>query len=357
MSLFTLRQDYIAPQSAPLGSTIRQELTRDFHLARIAIQLDFTVSAAAATITADGLLQLVKRVTLNVTDGGNSRNVLDISGIGLLEYAQQVAGGLGRGASAAIGKNATGTYRITYPIFLEEPRLSDPLASQFLLPLPRYISNPVLQIQMSSQTDIDSNGTPTFACSAINATIVLIKREVTIPDFVTWDWELAEITNSYSASGANQNYELQTPGSYTGLLIRSYSGLLTRGNNLIANGEIKLQSLGNVVRRFRPEHVEESNDLSKFGQMVGADNAGNNSPLFAGSYFMDFLTDNVGESASEMGSVFDTNILATTGARPQILADVNGGSNVRLSFVAHRVYGDLSMFKGRVRLAQALGKK
>lgn len=351
--LFTKRQDYITPVSTSLGATLRQELQRDFHLSRLYIQVDVTTSGAIATATADGLLGLIKRVTLNVTDGANSRNVVDCSGNGLLEYAQQITGGLGRGASIARLKTATGTYRITYPVFFEDPRLADPLASQFLLPLPRYISNPVLTIQMASQSDVDSNVSPTFAVSALNVSIITEKREVVIPNFTTWDWELAEITQNYSASGANQLYELQTPGSYTGFLIRSYVDLATRGNNLITNGEIKLQSLGNVVRRFRPEHVEEENDLSKFGQMVSADNAGNNSPMFSGSYFLDFLTDNVGESAADMGSVFDTNIIATSGARPQLLADVAGGTNVKLSFVAHRVFGDLTNFKLRTRLAAA----
>lgn len=350
MALFQKRQDYLAPISTTLGAQVRTELTRDFHIAKIFLVCDVVVSGAIATATADGLLGLINRVTLNVTDGSISRNPIDCSGRALIEYCQQACGGNDRYTLAAKDKLAIGTYKITYPIFFESPQLQDPFGSQLLLPAPRYNANPVLSIQVASQSQIDSNGTPTFAVSSLTITPVVVRREVNIANFNTWDAELVEITQNYTASGANQLYELQVPGNYASILMRMYTSAAARGNNLIANGEVKLQALSNVVRRFRPDHVEIENDFSRFGQMVNTDATGNNSPIFDGSYMLDFLSDNIGESVDDLGGVFDTNILATSGARAQILADVNGGAGVKISYLSHRIFGNLDAFKRRVAL-------
>jgi hypothetical protein len=72
---------------------------------------------------------------------------------------------------------------------------------------------------------------------------------------------------------------------------------------------------------------------------------------FTASYYLDFLTDKVGETGGDLGSVLDTNILQSSGARVQLLQDITGGATVQRKYVVHRIYGNLSALKfgGRIK--------
>lgn len=339
--LFQKRQDFVAQRTGVLiGAVLTQELTREFHCESIFIKLTAIVNGAIATATADGLLGLLKRVQLQISDGSRTRNFVDCSGRALIEYAYLALGVLDRGTWAAKDQTATATYTITYPIFAALPQISDPIGSAFLLPFPRFNSNPVLTLTIASQADIDSAATPTFTFSSLTVDILVNRRQVNIVDFPTLDHEFAESTVAYTASSAAQLYELQVPGSYTMIAMRAYTSATARGDVSTTGGEFKLQLLGNVIRRFHLLDIQQENDYSVAPQ--AATGAGS---FFTGLYALDFLTDRLGQDAGELGSVLDANVLAGVGARIQLLQDIAGAANVQIKYLTHRVFGDLSQLK------------
>jgi len=337
--IFTKRTDFLPEQTGiALGATIRQELTREFHIESIWVRLKVTPTAAMATANADALQNILQRVQLSVSDGARTRNVVDASGAGLLEFHQQIVGALDRSTAALIGTNpASGEKIFYYPIWFSHPQISDPVGSIFLLPAPRYNSNPVLTLTVSSQAQMDVNLTPTFAATC-KIQVIVNRRQVTSANWPTLDTEIAEYEQSYAATGNGQLYELQIPGSYTGLLLRDYTSTSARGSIQTAGGENKLQFLGTVLRRFQVENIMAENDVSV--NMYPA--TWNN---FGGLYYLDFLTDKVGEASADLGSVLDANILQTTGARLQLLQDITGGAGVKRKYLHHRVFGKLSALK------------
>jgi hypothetical protein len=337
--LFQKRQDFRPVRSGlALGGNYSEELTREFHIEALLIKVKATVSGAIATATADGLLGLLKSVTLTVSDGGVTRIPVNSSGRGLIEYFYQTAGALDRNTLLAKDKTTTGSVTITYPILFSNPQLSDPVSSVFLLPAPRFNSNPVLQLNFATQADVDSNNSPTFAVSALSYQVVVIRRVVNIANFPSYNCELAELAQSYPATGAGQLYELQNPGSYTGILLRTYTSATTRGDVSIANGEFKLQLLSTVLRRMTLEDLQIENDFSQFPY--------DTTKYFDGCYFLDFLTDRVGaDSDDTLGSILDANITSGSGARIQLLQDITGGAGVQIKYLSNRVFGDLRLLK------------
>jgi hypothetical protein len=338
--LFQKRQDFTATQTGlALGSTITFPITREFHVESIDLVIVATPSAAMATANADALQNIVNRVQLQISDGARTRNVVDVTGSGLIEYGMQTAGGLDRNTATNLGTNpSSGAKTLVYPIYCAHPQLDDPVGSTFLLPFPRYNSNPVLTVQFATQVQMDTNATPTFAVSALTAKIIVRRRQVNRANWPTLDWELAELSGAYPNTGNSQMYELQIPGSYTGVMMRDYQGLSTRGFIETTGGENKLQLLGTVLRRFTMSDLQLENDRSV--ELYPA--TWNN---ITGTAYLDFLSDKTGESSPDLGSVLDANILAASGARLQLLQDITGGSNYARRYLTHRVFGNLSALK------------
>ncbi|KAF0181396.1 MAG: hypothetical protein FD161_69 [Limisphaerales bacterium] len=352
--IFQKRTDFLPSSSGnALGSSVRFELTREFHIDSIYIRLTLTPTAVMATACADGIYNLLKRVTLKVSDGARTRSVVDATGRGLVEYARQILGGLNGGYDYNVGANGTSALTLVIPIFFAHPQIADPIGSAFLLPAPRYNNNPELTLQFGSQADMDVNGTPTFAVAAgITAQVIVHRREVNDPNFTTYDTELSEISYPFTSSGTNQLTELQVPGSYTGMLLRCFTSTSALGDISTSGGEFKLQALGNVLRRFQLAHVVEENDFSKFRPFTAsAASAGSVTYQTAGLYYQDFLTDRVGESVAELGSVLDTNYLMATGARLQLIGDIDGAANKKINILSHRIFGVLDRLKMRPKLA------
>lgn len=345
--LFPLRQDFSDTQSSlALGSSITFDITREFHIDHMFLQVSVTPSAAMATANPDSLQAIVKRVVLTVADGARTRNVIDMSGPALLEYYQNINGQLDYVTNTNIQTNpSSGAKVLYYPIPFALPNLDDPVASMLLLPTPRFNANPQLRVDIASQADMDVNATPTFAVSALSMRLIILRRAVLLKSWPTYDCELLETQQAYASSGRFA-YELQSPGSYTGILLRCYTSTTARGNVMTANGNFALELLGTQIRRFALLDNEMLNYLSKTPSAP----ATGLTAVFAGSYFMDFLSDKNGAQAGEMGSVLDANLPVTTGARLRLNQDITGGAGVQIKYVSHRIYGVLDNLKMLSRL-------
>jgi hypothetical protein len=340
--LFPKRVDFTPSQTHTIGSTVRFEITREFHIDSIYIVVKATPSAGSATNNPDAFPNLLNRVQLTVSDGAQNRNIVDVAGVSLLELANQWIGGLDRNTAALVGANpSSGAKTMVYPIFFSHPQLADPIGSVLLLPAPRFNSNPVLSLTFSTQAQMDTNATPTFAYGSGSVYLVINRRQVNRPDFPTFNTELAEIQTAYGSTGNAQLQEIQIPGSYTGILLKDYTDTTSatgRGSIQVANGENRLQLLGTVLRRFRVEDIQNENDYSV--RLYPATWS-----QFAGSFYLDFLSDKNGEVAGDLGSVLDGNILQASGSRIQLLQDITGGSNVVRKYVTHRIFGNLQKLK------------
>jgi len=333
-----------------LGSTTNFELTREFMLEGLMVRVDFNLATVAATMGPDGLHNIVKRIQLKTADGSQNRIVVDVSGPGLLEYNRQVNSGTTldywkyRITGATV---ATGNYTLYFPIHFAHPQIADPLGSAFLLPANRFNNNPEVIVTLASQSEIDINGTPTFALNASNATVSIVewRRRVDIPDFATLNWELAESEVPYASAGRAE-YELPVPGAYTGLLLRSYTSASARGDLTLSTGtfpqqslgEFRIESLGQVIRRFRLPDLQAENQLSN-ADLEWAAVEGIN------GFYLDFLTDRFGGQVRELGSVLETNLLAGTGSRFRLIGDINGGTGVKMKYLHHRIFGNIADFK------------
>lgn len=337
--LFQKRTDYSATQTGlALGQTITFPITREFHVEKITLVVSVTPTAAQATANADGLNAIVNKMQLSVSDGARTRNVVDVSGPGLLEYNWNVAG-LDRDTRTNFQTNpAAGAKILRYEIHCSHPQVEDPVGSTMLLPFPRYNSNPVLSVTFATQAQMDTNVAPTFAVGALTAKIIVHRRQVNRANWPTVDWELTENSVGYATTGNSQLYELQIPGSYTGILLRDYQGLATRGFLETTGGENKLQLLGTVIRRFNCADVLAENDVSAALSPATWTNP-------TACAYLDFVSDKSGETGADLGSVLDANILAASGARLQLLQDITGGTNYMRKYVTHRVFGNLSALK------------
>lgn len=337
--LFQKRQDVSNPKTGnALGSSLNFEVSREFHIESIILQLSGTITAGAATMNTDGLAKLLKNVNVEVADGVTTRQPVNGSGSMLLENAVQQIGSLDADTAAALAiTTGTGAFSINYPIFFAPPQIKDPTRSLFLLPAPRYTSNIQVNIDIASQAEIDTNGSATFAASAgITARLVINRRVVSVPRFPTFDTELKESLHEFSSSASNQSMELDVPGSYLGLLLRSYVKTTgARGDITLSNGYFRLEALGQVLRRARLADWAVENDFTAYNDR------------FTGSYYMDFLTDTNGAAVDELSSVLDANIYASTGAKLNLIGDIDGGTSAKIYVVSHRVFGDLRQLKLR----------
>jgi hypothetical protein len=358
--LFPKRQDYLGPFSGvALGDIIQKEITREFLIDSIDIVCVVTVGTAMATPNPDGLMAILKRITLQVTDGARNRNVVDVSGPGLMEYNDRM-GAVDNASMAVAGGNpaAASVNQLTYHIPFRQLRMNDPEACYTLLPCNRYSSNPLLTLYFATQADIDQDASPDFALTDLTFYIVINRRQVGIDKWPIFDTELIESTQTYPAVQSGALFELPTPGSFAQVLCRGYAGAaptITRSFNVTANGDYKVQVLGTVLRRIQPTFLLSQNTQTRGNWFSGSvqllPNGSGGGTDGTGSVMFDFMSEQDGPTLGDYGSILDTNALIKTGARAQILVDVNGGTGVQIKYLWNRIYGNLAGMKAALKLA------
>lgn len=331
-----------------LGSSATIEITRDFFLDSLFVQIPVTYSLTNADLTSGGLYNVVKQLTLNVADGQSNRNCIQVSGFGAMRFAGQVLNGLDRQSlmgnpafmAASTVTPSVGTLILSYPILFKHPQISDPIGSAFMLPLPRYNANPILTVQFGALTDVTSNGADTITFG--KPYVVCNKRQVDNISFPTWQMELIENQVVYGATGANQAYYLQVPGSYASFDIFTQTAAGVAGD--ISGGiPYILQYLGNTLRQFTYGAIRNEENYSQ-----GNDGNYNLSPGVLGDYWpgnlhLDFLHDGFGMEVGELGSVLNTNLLAGSGSQVQLLSNI--ASTGTASYMWYRIFGDLTPLK------------
>jgi hypothetical protein len=346
MPFFSKRVDYNDAKSASPGETIEFELTREFHIVNILLATTVTNDASALTANMRGG-DLIKNVSIVVSDGTNTREVVSASGGDLIEYARQISGldKITLQGHYTPTTTASANWYLNIPIWFAHPQMADPLRSFFLLPAPRFNSNIRLRVRLE-----DGSAFGTNPPSTISVRPIVTRRVVTIEDFVTWDTELLTTEQAYTSSGARQRFELPVPGSYTGILLRTWDSDGNRLDPSTSDGVFSLQALQTTFQRI---HLSDLNAINGRSADFAVDGSGGaNYPGFfandgdIGEYYMDFLSDERGSSVNELTSLLDANIYAATGAKLELLQDIAGSANAKIRYLTHRIFGDIERFKG-----------
>lgn len=334
--LFEKRKDF-STQFSPtpaLGASAQISLTREFHIESLCLSVPVTISGSdASAAIGNGLLDIVKRVTLSVQDGQQNRNVFDLTGAGAIQYAATLTGNLDSGTNAA--RNTAGgklpadaTYIIRVPLLATLPIYNEPLFSRFLLPAPRYQSNPTLTVLFASKAQVTSDTDVTVTLGA--PTLEVNRRVVNINAWTVFDFDVVETSQSFTASG-QQIVEIPTPGSYTSLTLLNNPADPAHAD-ILGGGEARIQRLGVTVQRFNEALLAAETD-SKVAFVP-----------FPGCRQLDFVSDGKGQQAS-LDSVLDANALANTGARIQLIQAI-AGSCVQ-NIIAHRILGDITALNAK----------
>ena len=330
--IFQKRKDF-SQQFIPapaLGGLTQIAISREFHIESLVliVPVTFAGSAGSGTSTAigNGLLDIVKRLTLTIQDGSQNRNVFDVTGAGAIQDAATLANSLDSGTNAArnMGNNvaADGTYLIRIPLCACNPSFADPLFSRFLLPAPRYQANPVLNVTLASKAQITSDATATLTLGA--PVLEINRRFVNVSGFVPFDFDVIETRNTF-AGGGQQIVEIPTPGSYSSLMILNDPDAPAHAD-LLGGGEARIQMLGQTIQRWiEPTLLSETDSRTTFTP-------------FPGLRMLDFVGDGKGQVASLEGAL-NTNALQVTGARMLVIQAIAGAS--AQNFLARRIFGDI----------------
>jgi hypothetical protein len=358
--LFPIRQETLTQYTgtATPGNTISFSITRNFFLSSVLLKIPITLGGtygSAATFSTMGLVDLVQRVQLSINDGTSNRNQTDATGGALVRRSMRICNGVDTGTIAALGASlnrlettgagdSAGNYIVTIPLLFRHPQISDPIGSALMLPLPRYNTNPSLNVTFGQKSNVILSGATGATVTIGNPYICILKRQVDVVTFPTLDTEFREISTPVSSTGPNQLQNLDVPGNYTMIdyFCTNSSGI---GADLSGGNTWNLQYLSNVLRQFVLADLKTVEQMS-MGNDSYLYNAAATTPanlftdLLPGYYHQDFLHDEYGMEVGELGSVLNVNVLAGSGSQLQVL--FNATSTGSISFAFEKIMGDLS---------------
>ena len=362
-----------------LGTEIKTPVDRSFPIEEMIVIVSGTVGAAALVLTQpDGILGIIKKLNFSANDGSVPRNIVDFTGVGLLEYASNAGLNLDHATLEMVRFQTTATnipansnFRIAYRVPLVHPMIQEPLRARMVLPCHKWDQDMVLSLTIAGATEIASAGT----LSGLSVEIVLVRRVVSVSldadilatgGYIPFDLIEQPFTIGVGVSG-EQRIQIQAPGSYANLQLRCYKGgaVVTRDvvdavTTLGNETKWRLESGGSADREFRFKHEQIFNEYSRpknalsltGSPSMGGVQAANALFLPAGSIMLDFLGDGLND-ANELGSILDLNLPQRSGLKMELVGAVaNSATNGHtIYYGGHRFYGDLSPWQAGVRRA------
>ena len=362
--------------AAILGTVVKLPLDRTWPIEEILICCDITAGGTPPSdFTAAGVLNLIKRIRLEVNDGRQPISAVDISGGGLLEYTAQEGLNLDPATLAVVaGQNlatetliASNTYKIFYRIPLVHPLIQDPLRTRMLLAVNNHPQDPVLTLEFSTAAEMYATGT----LGAVLVDFLLVRKQISpevnksILDnggYIVSDLVETPYIHGTGETG-EKRYQISQPGQYAGLQLRHFKGgaAVTRvdiSETVTAGSETRwrLESGLSVIREWRNKHLMALNSYSRplnhssqvYSPAPGAQTTANQNFQNPASVFLDFIGDGIsGNPINELGSLLDCNLPANSGLKMEIVGSIasvatNGSS---LHIAGRRYFGDLSRWQ------------
>ncbi len=345
MSLFQSIVDQLPAQTGALGAILRFVMPRDYAREGFVIVADYTVNAAAATAAAEGQLGLIKRVRLTGNDGGQNRDLVNADALSICQRHVAYNNSLDTPTLLAQGAgNTTGAKTLRIPFLFPPGSIEDPTRSLFLANFPRFNNDPILEISIATQADMDGNATPTFALTGtVSIYIVDLKRYVSTNNWNFLKTDFVTYEQAYTINAAAQRYNIPVPGWHFAIGMRSYSAAATLGDISQAGGFFKIQALNVVERLIQTRDLNALNTWSVNSDVTAAGVAGAQRNLVGTSFcWWDYLTDLTGSGVTNLDTLLNSNPYVALGTAPQVIGDINGAAGKKIIFMHDRCYGDIA---------------
>jgi hypothetical protein len=254
----------------------------------IFIVLDVVVADAILTFIDFGLLNALKRVSLNVQpDDGAGFDAVYCSGPGLLMLHDIEGIGLDRSTRAALmhsmaahGNNsdpiatiATSRYRLVYPIYFPHPSLTGEARLTSLLDCQNHRQDPVLTLDFAPASEISADSDPftTANCE------VWVKRRAIGADLNAairkrggfFRADIRESTYDVAASltAVEKKFPIPSPGEYATVVMSCLKGNTVRtpadisaGTGVGVETTWSLEAAGNSMAKYPMKALQAMND-------------------------------------------------------------------------------------------------
>lgn len=346
MSLFQLIVDQLPSQSGlVLGQVVRFVLPRDYAREGFVIVADIQVATVAATIAPEGVFSIFKKVRLTGNDGGQNRDLVNADALSLVQRHLNYNNGLD--TTTLVNYNnafsSTGQKTIRVPFLFAPGGIEDPTRSLFLANLPRFNNDPILEITLGAQADVDTNATPTFAITAATTAIRIVdyKRFVSTDSWNFLKTDFVTYTQAYTLNAAGQRYNIPVPGWHFAIGMRMYSSATALGDISQTDGVFKIQALNVVERLLQAKDLLAVNQWSVDSD-VSTTTAGVQRIIAQSGYWFDYLTDLTGSGVTNLDTLLNSNPYVALGTAPQVIGDINGGTGKQIVFMHDRCYGDIA---------------
>jgi hypothetical protein len=288
--------------------TIRVPLPRTWALEEIFVTVQVQPKAAITTQLLYGLLNILRRVQLEINDGIQPRMAVNCTGPGLLQLVSNEGISLDRSTlqvlaqlQAQAAAQATGgflanggNYRVTYRIPLVHPMITGPLRSRMLLPVHLHPQDPTLVLDFAGAAELFSGVADPFTASTGAAVEVwLLQREIprafgeeikkSAPGGDPRLWFLRSDINETIypvpiTTNTEQRFEIPKPGQYSSLAIHMTKGTgsatmdladISASTTLGSETRWRLESGGNLFREWRMKQLQTLNDYSRAASPAG----------------------------------------------------------------------------------------
>lgn len=344
-SLFQQLVEQLPEQSGiVLGQVVRFILPRDFALEGFILVARPTVSGVAATIAPEGAYALFKRVRLTANDGGQNRDLVNADGLSIVQRHLEYNSNLDTASLLTVSNAYSSATQkvIRVPHFFPPGEIEDPARSLFLANSPRFNNDPVLEITVGAQADVDTNVSPTFAISALTMRVILFKRYVTSDSWQFLKTDFITAVQAYTNNQANQRYQIPIPGWHFAIGMRPYSSATVLGDISQVDGVFKIQALNVVERVIQTIDLVACDQISQPSDVTAAGVNGAQRALVGTCQWFDYLTDLTGASVTNLDTLLNSNPYVALGNGPAVFGDINGGAGKQIIFMHDRCYGDTS---------------
>lgn len=256
----------------------------------IFIIFQFTLNAAINACVSYGLLNALKRVTLNLNDGSGAYDAVYSGGPALLMLHEQEGHDLDPSTKLlrslclanVLQGNVTniqtgGVYRVVYPIYAYPKGVANEwLRLRHCIPSPSHKQDPLLTMDFAAAAEMSGVANP---FSTANLELVVVRRDMPadmdarIRDtggFIRWDVRETPYDLATSLNNVLKRFQVPSPGEYSTLLVHQLAGnaILTPADlsASVAVGsetEWRLEAAGNSIWNWRMKHMQILNDGDK----------------------------------------------------------------------------------------------
>jgi hypothetical protein len=371
----------ISSATNPAGYSVPVSIDNVWPISRIDVLVNVTVSTlplqatGVAGFCADALANVLKRVRLEAFEPSGTRTVVDASGVALIERGFCLEGmdyETGRAMATAYmqgGSDKTpqgyaaqlASYKIRYPIFLAHPRMVDPLAAAFLLPVHLMKDKPKLTLEFASASEManakpTSTGSASIAYSSLSAILDVQYAQMngsmeewiaSVGGYARHNFMENEVTCVNSTT--QQEIKLPSPGKYIDFAVRGYTNETNNGFQIrgwpadSSNPTWWLDRAGERLQEFDPALLDLQNSALRNENTGGTgSNAATWPTRLPGYYRFDFLSPGAVD-VNELGSLVNTDLANNVDVK--LIGSVTGASYAKIRSAGWRIEGNTDRFK------------